>query len=297
MILKTSSLPPAALSVIRDKATERPYMGEYATDDISKTIEEENKLERAGTYLCRQCGLALFRAESQFPSGCGWPSFDAEITGAVQHARDADGQRTEILCARCAAHLGHIFEGEGFTQRNLRYCVNSISLDFVANSTVVDSEEAIVAGGCFWGVEYLFMQLPGVLKAEVGYTGGDKINPSYDDVCAGNTGHYEAVRVLFDPSVINYEKIIQYFFEIHDPTQGDGQGPDRGTQYFSAIFYYNDVQKKVTEALIEILTQRGYNIKTRVLPVNFFWKAETYHQEYYQRLGKMPYCHRYEKRF
>ena len=162
-VLKTASLSPDARKIICEKDTEYPNTGEY-TD-----------LETAGTYLCRQCGLALFRAEHKFHSGCGWPSFDAEIPGKVKREPDADGRRTEILCIRCNAHLGHVFHGEGYTPLSTRHCVNSLSLDFVESLTVNDSSEVIVAGGCFWGMEYYFKKLPGVLKTEVGYSGGTKV--------------------------------------------------------------------------------------------------------------------------
>lgn len=285
MNFKTQSLPNHVLQIVQDKATEHPFTGEY------------NDFDEAGTYLCRQCGLALFRAGAKFHSGCGWPSFDEEITGAVKKEQDADGRRTEILCAQCDAHLGHVFQGEGFSTKNTRHCVNSLSLDFVADLHVENTEEAIFAAGCFWGVEYYFKILPGVLKTEVGYTGGHKTDPTYEEVCTGDTGHFEAIRVVYDPTKISYEDLTKYFFEIHDPTQNNGQGPDLGEQYLSVIFYYDDPQKKVAQKLITELKQKDYNIATQVLPVSTFWPAEEYHQAYYQKTGKNPYCHQYVKRF
>lgn len=285
MILKTASLTPDTLQVIRDKATEHPFTGEY------------NEVDTPGTYVCRQCGLALFRASSKFTSSCGWPSFDEEIKDAVTQIPDTDGYRIEIICTRCHAHLGHVFSGEGFTSKNTRHCVNSLSLDFVTDLNVKDTGEAIFAAGCFWGVEYYFQQLEGVLKTEVGYTGGHTLHPTYNDVCTGQTGHYEAIRVLYDPTKVTYEAIAKYFFEIHNPLQTTGQGPDLGQQYLSVIFYYDEVQKKTAAALIEQLKQQGLAIATRVLPVAPFWHAETYHQDYYKKSGKEPYCHRYTKRF
>ncbi|EKD73701.1 MAG: hypothetical protein ACD_45C00217G0017 [uncultured bacterium] len=286
MELKTKSLPPPLLQVIRDKGTEHPFTGEY-TD-----------LDQAGTYLCRQCGLALYRSQTKFHSACGWPSFDEEIAKAILHQPDADGYRTEILCARCHAHLGHVFQGEGFTLKNNRHCVNSASLDFVTDMTVTDTEEAIFAAGCFWGVEYYFKILPGVLKTEVGYTGGKTDNPSYKMVCQGDTGHFEAIRVVYDPNKIHFEKLTRYFFEIHDPTQANGQGPDIGHQYLSVIFYYNDTQKKAAEKIKTQLEQQIHSsVATHILPVNAFWRAEEHHQDYYVKMNKQPYCHRYTKRF
>lgn len=282
---KSNSLTPVTLKILRDKATEHPFTGEY------------NEFGDKGTYLCRQCGLALFRSNTKFHSGCGWPSFDEEVDDAVERVADKDGHRTEIVCRRCKGHLGHVFLQEGFTAKNTRHCVNSQSLDFVANQDVVDTEEAIVAGGCFWGMEYLFNALPGVLKAEVGYIGGQVDNPTYEQVCTGRTGHIEAVRVVYDPAKISYEAILKYFFEIHDPTQANGQGPDIGSQYISAIFCYDEKQHQVARKLIDSLAQAGYKVATKVLEVSPFWRAEPYHQQYYLKTGKQPYCHFYTKRF
>jgi peptide methionine sulfoxide reductase msrA/msrB len=285
MIIKTQSLIPAVVRVICDKATEYPFTGHY------------DKLNAAGTYLCRQCGLALFRSQAKFNSGCGWPSFDEEIKGNIAQHLDADGKRSEIVCARCHGHLGHVFYGEEMTPKSTRHCVNSASLDFVPDLTVEDTEEAIFAGGCFWGIEYFFKKLPGILKIEVGYSGGHTTAPTYKDVCHGGTGHYEAIRVVYDPNKISYENVMKHFFEIHDPTQQDGQGPDLGEQYFSVAFYYDEKQKKSIEKLIKQLKDANYLVATKVLPVAPFWPAEEYHQDYYAKVEKKPYCHRYEKRF
>lgn len=285
VILKTASLTPDMLAVIQNKGTEQPYSGEYDT------------LDQPGTYLCRQCGLALYRAEAKFPSGCGWPSFDKEIPGNVMHEPDQDGRRTEILCRRCHAHLGHVFHGEGLTPLNTRHCVNSLSLDFVNNLTVTDTEEGIFAGGCFWGMEYYFRACPGVVKTEVGYTGGVTLNPTYDSVCHSDTRHYEATRVLYDPSQLSYEKLVKYFFEIHHFAQDNGQGPDIGLQYQSALFFYDESQHHIAESIILLLKKKNEHVATKLLPVSPFWRAENYHQQYYQKQNKLPYCHSYEKKF
>lgn len=284
-MFKQNSLTPHLLHIIKDKGTEYPYTGEY-----------EN-FEGKGTYLCRQCGLALYRSSAKFNSSCGWPSFDEEIEENVKRTLDPDGMRMEITCHRCAAHLGHVFEGEGYTALNTRHCVNSASMEFVPDSFVKDTEEGIFAGGCFWGVEHYFKKFNGVLKVESGYIGGHKHNPTYDDICKGNTGHYEAVRVLFDTSKTTYEDITRHFFEIHDPTQTDGQGPDIGQQYESVVFYYDDKQKNIAQSLIKKLMDRDYDVATVLKPVSIFWKAEDYHQNYYQNHHKEPYCHHYVKRF
>lgn len=271
MAFKTNSLPPAIQAIILNKSTEYPFTGTY------------NEWDKPGTYLCRQCGLALFRSSAKFHSGCGWPSFDEEILGTVSRELDQDGMRTEILCARCHAHLGHVFHGEQFTKTNIRHCVNSLSLDFVSNLSVLDTEEAIFAAGCFWGVEANFKKLPGVLLTEVGYTGGEFNNPSYRDVCQGDTGHVEAVRVIYDPKQLDYATLVKYFLTIHDPTQQSGQGPDIGSQYLSKIFYYTDEQQKIAENMLTELKIKGIKIATKVLAVKIFWRAEDYHQNYCEK--------------
>jgi len=156
---------------------------------------------------------------------------------------------------------------------------------------------AIFAGGCFWGVQHFFDKAPGVLKSEVGYTGGTKANPTYKEVCAHTTGHVEAIKVTYDPQKTSYEAMAKLFFEIHDPTQTNGQGPDLGPQYLSEVFYADENQKATAEKLIGLLKQKGYKVVTRVRPAVTFWPAEEYHQEYYEKTGGTPYCHMYTKRF
>ncbi len=271
--------------VIVHKGTEPPFTGEY--DDFFKE----------GTYHCKRCNAPLYRSDAKFASSCGWPSFDDEIEGAIKRQTDADGRRIEILCSNCGAHLGHVFEGEGLTLKNLRHCVNSISLVFVPDEEARQTPRAYFAGGCFWGVEHLFQQKEGVISAVSGYMGGSTQNPSYREVSHGNTGHLEAVEVTYDPTEVSYEDLAKFFFEIHDPTQANGQGPDIGQQYLSAIFYSNDDEEKTAHKLIDILKSKGYDVVTRVLPTSTFWEAEEYHQDYYDQNKQQPYCHVYEQRF
>ncbi|HLX55222.1 MAG TPA: bifunctional methionine sulfoxide reductase B/A protein [Aquella sp.] len=284
-MLKTNSLTPYERAIICDKDTEHPGTGRYTDYDDE------------GTYLCRNCGLAMFRSKHKFHSGCGWPSFDNEVTGNVKREMDKDGRRTEILCNRCNAHLGHVFNNEGYTPLDTRHCVNSASLDFVNNTDVNDTEEAILAAGCFWGVEYYLKQLNGVLKTEVGYSGGTKLNPTYKEVCNGNTGHLEVIRVIYDPKQVSYVDVLKRFFEIHDFTQTNGQGPDLGEQYLSAIFYFNDEQHNIAKQIIKLLTDKGYKVATSLKKVATFWPAEDYHQDYYAVTQKEPYCHAWHKIF
>jgi len=156
---------------------------------------------------------------------------------------------------------------------------------------------AVFASGCFWGTEYYMKRIEGVVSTTVGYTGGEVKNPSYREVCTGRTGHYEATRVGYDPKQTDFETLARMFFETHDPTQANGQGPDIGPQYRSAIFYANDEERKTAEKLIGLLEEKGYRIATAVLPVQTFYDAEGYHQDYYDQKGGRPYCHKYTERF
>jgi peptide methionine sulfoxide reductase msrA/msrB len=158
-------------------------------------------------------------------------------------------------------------------------------------------KRAIFASGCFWGTEYFFQKAPGVISTTVGYIGGHVPNPSYRQVCTGTTGHAEATEVIYDPEKTNFETLCKLFFETHDPTQMNRQGPDIGTQYRSAIFYLDDEQKSIAEKLIHQLEQKGYKIATTLNKAETFYVAENYHQDYYQHNGSSPYCHFYTKRF
>lgn len=271
--------------VILQKGTERPFVGEY-TDN-----------EKTGVYICRQCNAPLYNSDSKFHSGCGWPSFDQEIAGAVTKIPDADGKRTEIICSKCQGHLGHVFYGEKFTDKDTRHCVNSISMKFIEKNAANQEQTAIFAGGCFWGVEYYFQHAKGVKKTQVGYIGGHKENPTYKEVCSHTTGHIEALEVTFDPNETSYETLAKLFFEIHDPTQTDGQGNDIGNQYLSVVFYKDPSQKEITESLISQLKNKGYKVATQLREATKFWPAEDYHQQYYEKGGGTPYCHSRVSRF
>jgi peptide-methionine (S)-S-oxide reductase len=156
-----------------------------------------------------------------------------------------------------------------------------------------DNRIATLGGGCFWCLEAVYLEMNGVEKVESGYTGGRVANPTYKQVCSGTTGHAEVVQVTFDPDVVSFREILQVFFTIHDPTTLNRQGADVGTQYRSAIFYHSEEQKHVAEEMIRELdatTIWGSPIVTEVTPIAEFYRAEDYHQDYYARNSRQPYC-------
>ncbi len=262
--------------VIVDKGTEAPYTGEYDT------------FFEAGVFVCKACGNPLYDSSSKFDAGCGWPSFDKVKEGAIHTYSDfkLGYERTEITCARCDGHLGHVFHGEQLTPENTRHCVNSISIRFVSNDSL---KKATFAAGCFWGVEELFRSLKGVYSTDVGYIGGTTKNPTYKQVCNENTNHAEAVEVIYDPKIITFDELIAIFWNNHNPTTLNSQGPDVGTQYRSAVFYHDQEQQQTALKTKEELSHsKTYSkpIVTEIVPAVTFYRAEEYHQEYLHKKGK-----------
>ncbi len=255
----------------------------------------DNKKE--GTYVCRLCELPLFSSDSKFTSGTGWPSFYKPVDQYhLSYIEDTSYgmKRVEIRCARCDGHQGHVFE-DGPKPTGLRFCLNSASLKFYEKGAEmpeaaqpIETETAYFAGGCFWGVEDRFQHLDGVIDAASGYQGGHVENPTYKQVCYTDTGHAESVRVIFDPKQISYDDLLAKFFEYHNPTQLNRQGPDYGPQYRSAIFPSTDEQKAKAEAFIAAENKEGRwagKVVTKVEPMATFYEAEEYHQDYNAKHG------------
>lgn len=156
---------------------------------------------------------------------------------------------------------------------------------------VQEFEKATLGAGCFWCVEAIFQRIKGVKSVISGYSGGIVENPTYEEVCSGRTWHAEVVQIIFDPKVISYEEILNVFWNIHDPTSLNGQGPDKGTQYRSIILYHNEEQKRIAEkSKTEVSKKFDKPIVTEIKPLTKFYKAEDYHQDYYNRNRNIPYC-------
>lgn len=281
-----SKLTDEERRVLLDQGTERAFCGTLL----------DNKKE--GTYVCRLCGLPLFSSETKFTSGTGWPSFYAPVSkDHLEYIQDGSlgMDRVEIRCARCGGHQGHVFD-DGPRPTGLRFCLNSASLTFYEKgaempeaSRPIETETAYFAGGCFWGVEDRFQHLDGVIDAVSGYQGGKAERPTYQQVCSSDTGHAESVRVVFDPSEISYDELLAKFFEFHNPTQKNRQGPDFGTQYRSAIFPATDEQRAKAEAFVKAQNESGKwagRVVTRVEPMAPFYEAEEYHQDYNAKHGR-----------
>lgn len=265
--------------VILHKWTESPGSWEF------------NEHKQPWTYICRQCDAPLYKSEDKFSAGCGWPSFDDEIEGAVKRNQDADGRRVEIVCQNCDGHLWHVFVWERLTEKNTRHCVNSISLKFIPETNQDSTiQKAYVAGGCFWGMEELFRKEVWVVDTKVWYTGGQNDNPTYRN----HPWHAEALEISYDSNLTSFKNILDFFFRIHNPTTVDRQGNDRWSSYRSAIFYQNTNQRDEAEKFISIVNSSGRwpdPVVTTLEEYKKFYLAEDYHQDYLQENINGYTCH------
>ncbi len=265
-------LPPERYKILREKATEPAFSGSLLYN------------KEKGIYMCAACSNQLFSSDAKFESDTGWPSFNSAISkDNVKLKKDTSHNmiRTEVICAKCGSHLGHVFD-DGPPSDDKRYCINSLALEFDKKN----NELATFGAGCFWHVQDKFNKLDGVEKTKVGYMGGTLKNPTYKDVCTDKTGHAEVIQIEYNPNIITYDQLLDFFWSIHNPTTLNRQGPDIGTQYRSVIYYHTKEQKEKaykSKQRLEDLNKYSKKVVTEISSASEFYKAEDYHQNYFKK--------------
>lgn len=291
----TEQLTKLQFEVTQNCGTEPPFDNEFWNH------------KESGIYVDIISGEPLFSSIDKFDSGTGWPSFSRpiepeNIVEMIDHSHHM--QRVEVSSRNAQSHLGHVFN-DGVADASLRYCINSASLKFIPNAELArqgydqylhlfNLEKAILAGGCFWGMEELLRKLPGVISTKVGYIGGNIDNPTYELVKTGTTGYAEAVEVVYDTTILSYNRLLEFFFQIHDPTTLNRQGNDSGTQYRSAIFLLNSQQQQIAGQVINMINDSGKwsgKVVTELNNAGRFYPAEEYHQSYLQHYPQGYSCH------
>ena len=301
-----AKLTPMQYQVTQHEGTEPPFRNEYWNE------------KRPGIYVDVVTGEALFSSLDKYDSGTGWPSFTRPIDDDVVTTREDTKlylPRTEVRSKSGGSHLGHVFD-DGPGPEGQRYCMNSAALRFVPLEKMLEEgyerylprfaaagllpaasarrETAYLAGGCFWGMEEILREIPGVLETEVGYTGGVVPEATYEKVSTGTTGHAESVKIVFDPERLSYEQLLGWFFRMHDPTTKNRQGNDVGSQYRSAIFVLDDTQRRVAEevkARVDASGKWKRPLVTEIAAAGEFWPAEAYHQDYLEKNPGGYTCH------
>lgn len=260
-------------NILKYKGTEKPFSGEY------------NDFFNAGVFVCRACENPLYESNTKFDSGCGWPSFDEEKKNAIKRYKDLSlgRERTEICCAKCDGHLGHVFFGEKITTKNTRHCVNSLSIKFKKYTSL---QQATFGAGCFWKLDNIFRKKKGVYLSQTGYMGGRLENATYQDVCSGKTKHFKVVNIHFDKEIINYKELLNIFWSNYNNTSLNTQKSEKENQYKSVIFYHNNQQKEEVIQSIKRYQQKYQKpVLTEIILKKEFYRAEEYHQDYFNKNG------------